>query len=63
MQIQIVYNIDTTYIVRRFERETVKEFLGDVSYFRLIKAYRIGVKKKNDKYNKGITFQFDVWRE
>ena len=36
--------------------ESVKEFLNDVSYFRLIKAYSIGLKKKNDKYNQGITF-------
>ena len=27
-----------------------------MSYFRLIKAYSIGLKKKNDKYNQGITF-------
>ena len=36
--------------------EAVKEFLNDVSYFRLIKAYSIGLKKKNDKYNQGIAF-------
>ena len=34
----------------------VKEFLNDVSYFRLIKAYSIGLKKKNDNYNQGVTF-------
>lgn len=28
------------------DEETVKEFLNDVSYFRLIKAYSIGLKKK-----------------
>lgn len=37
--------------------EDVKEFLNDVSYFRLIKAYSIGLKKKNDKYNQGIKFE------
>ncbi len=37
--------------------EEVKEFLNDVSYFRLIKAYSIGLKKKNDKYNQGIKFE------
>ena len=39
------------------DEESVKEFLNDVSYFRLIKAYSIGLKKKNDKYNQGITFE------
>ena len=38
------------------DEETVKEFLNDVSYFRLIKAYGIGLKKKNDNYNQGVTF-------
>ena len=37
--------------------EEVKEFLNDVSYFRLIKAYSIGLKKKNDKYNQGVRFE------
>jgi abortive infection bacteriophage resistance protein len=39
------------------DEESVKEFLNDVSYFRLIKAYSIGLKKKNDKYDQGITFE------
>ena len=38
------------------DEEAVKEFLNDVSYFRLIKAYSIGLKKKNDNYNQGVTF-------
>ena len=38
------------------DEEEAKNFLNDVSYFRLIKAYSIGLKKKNDKYNKNITF-------
>ena len=38
------------------DEEEAKNFLNDVSYFRLIKAYSIGLKKKNDKYNENITF-------
>ena len=38
------------------DEEAAKNFLNDVSYFRLIKAYSIGLKKRNDKYNQGITF-------
>lgn len=36
--------------------EGVKDFLNDVSYFRLIKAFSIGLKKKNDVYGKDVTF-------
>lgn len=36
--------------------ENAKDFLNDVSYFRLIKAFSLGLKKKNDKYLNGITF-------
>ena len=36
------------------DEKSVKEFLNDVSYFRLIKAYSIGLKKKNDKYNQEL---------
>lgn len=32
------------------------DFLNDVSYFRLIKAYSLGLKPKNGKYYEGITF-------
>ena len=39
------------------DEEEVKAFLNDVSYFRLIKAYSIGLKKKNDKYNQGVKFE------
>lgn len=33
-----------------------KRFLNDVSYFRVIKAYSLGLKPKNGRYNEGITF-------
>ena len=36
--------------------EYAKIFLNDVSYFRLIKAYSLGLKPKNDCYYPGITF-------
>ena len=36
--------------------EEAGDFLNDVSYFRLIKAYSIGLKKKNGKYNPDVTF-------
>ena len=34
-----------------------KRILNDISYFRLIKAYSLGVKLKNGKYNEGVTFE------
>lgn len=37
--------------------EYAKSFLNDVSYFRLIKAYSLGLKPKNSDYYKGITFE------
>ena len=33
-----------------------KAFLNDVSYFRLIKAFSLGLKPKNGMYNEGVTF-------
>ncbi len=33
-----------------------KSLLNDVSYFRLIKAYSLGLKPKNGNYNSGVTF-------
>ncbi len=36
--------------------DKAREFLNDVSYFRLIKAYSLGLKEKNSKYSKDITF-------
>lgn len=37
--------------------DNAKEFLNDVSYFRLIKAYSLGLKPKNGNYADGITFE------
>lgn len=37
--------------------EYAKSFLNDVSYFRLIKAYSLGLKPKNSDYYNGITFE------
>lgn len=34
-----------------------KHFLNDVSYFRLIKAYNLGLKRKNSNYSDNITFE------
>jgi len=34
-----------------------KTFLNDVSYFRLIKAYSIGLKVKNGNYDKNVRFE------
>lgn len=40
------------------ENETLAaEFLNDVSYFRLIKAYSLGLKPKNGNYYDGVTFE------
>ena len=38
------------------DEESAKSLLNDVSYFRLIKAYSLGLKPKNGNYNQGITF-------
>ena len=39
------------------EDETMAaSFLNDVSYFRLIKAYSLGLKSKNGRYYDGVTF-------
>jgi len=37
--------------------EYAKKILNDISYFRLIKAYSLGVKPKNGKYEEGVTFE------
>lgn len=37
--------------------EFAKNFLNDVSYFRFIKAYSLGLKPQNGVYNQGITFE------
>lgn len=36
--------------------EEAKSFLNDVSYFRFIKAFSLGLKAKNGNYNSGVTF-------
>lgn len=38
------------------DEEYAKTFLNDVSYFRLIKAFSLGLKPKNGSYYKGVTF-------
>lgn len=37
--------------------QDVRNFLNDVSYFRLIKAFSVGLKEKNKPYNPGTTFE------
>ena len=37
--------------------EYAKKILNDISYFRLIKAYSLGFKPKNGKYEEGVTFE------
>ena len=32
-------------------------FLNDVSYFRFIKAYSLGLKPKNGRYHNGVSLQ------
>lgn len=39
------------------DEEYAKKILNDISYFRLIKAYSLGFKPKNGKYNEGVTFE------
>ncbi len=39
------------------DEDYAKRILNDVSYFRLIKAYSLGVKLKNGNYNEGVTFE------
>ena len=39
------------------DEEYAKKILNDISYFRLIKAYSLGLKPKNGNYNVGVTFE------
>jgi len=39
------------------DEDYARRFLNDVSYFRLIKAYNLGLKEKNSKYNGKTTFE------
>ena len=34
-----------------------RSFLNDVSYFRLIKAYSLGLKERNGNYHKNVCFE------
>ena len=38
------------------DEDKAKNFLNDVSYFRLVKAYSLGLKQKNSNYDAGVTF-------
>ena len=38
------------------DEDKAKELLNDISYFRLIKAYSIGLKPKNGKYDSNVSF-------
>ena len=40
--------------------EYAKQILNDISYFRLVKAYSLNLKVKNEKYNENITFEHIV---
>lgn len=39
------------------DEDYAKHFLNDVSYFRLIKAYNLGLKNKNSNYSDNVTFE------
>lgn len=39
------------------DEDFAKQFLNDVSYFRFIKAYSLGLKPKNGNYYDGVTFE------
>ena len=51
-----VENLKTLGLIINDE-EYAKRILNDISYFRLIKAYSLGFKPKNGKYNEGVTFE------
>lgn len=42
------------------DKQKANEILNDISYFRLIKAYSLGLKPKNGHYNSGTTFDMIV---
>ena len=44
------------------DEEKAKSFLNDVSYFRLVKAYSLGLKIKNENYDEGTRFEDIVGR-
>jgi abortive infection bacteriophage resistance protein len=44
------------------DEEKAKSFLNDVSYFRMVKAYSLGLKVKNENYNEGVRFEDIIGR-
>lgn len=50
-----VENLETLGCTVENKEEAI-EFLNNVSYFRLIKAYGFGLKERNANYNEGVTF-------
>lgn len=42
------------------DEEYAKSFLNDVSYFRFIKAYSLGLKEKNGNYHENVSFNLLV---
>ncbi len=42
------------------DEEYARKILTDISYFRLIKGFSLGLKNKNDKYFDGVTFEHIV---
>ena len=42
------------------DEEYARSILNDISYFRLIKAFSLGLKEKNGKYYEGIEFEHIV---
>ena len=39
------------------DEENARSILNDISYYRLIKAYSLGLKKKNGKFHSNVTFE------
>ena len=39
------------------DEKYASSMLDDISYFRLVKAYSIGLKEKNGCYYEGVTFE------
>lgn len=52
---QQIENLKTLRLAIENE-ELAARFLKDVSYFRFIKAYSLGLKSKNGSYHDGVTF-------
>ena len=58
-QIQNLLSLDLTIE----DEEYAKTFLNDVSYFRLIKAFSLGLKPKNGNYYKGtVEIPSNLWK-